>query len=210
MLVRNQRSEVIGWLNARYGCLSVADCEDIFQDASWELWKKFQAMKEWNGEPILGLLKVICRNVATHFLKGMVHYEEWCDEYYPKEVAVETDYGFVSPQTFRKMLKEQMYQMIGHLSPKDDSLMTMYLNGMTMKDISRKLGFKTEQASRNRKCKIVARLRKEIADGQAEGRCRNTGDGACPSFLVKCILFFKKSSSQEDRKSRKVNSVALQ
>lgn len=175
LLVKNQRYEVIYWLKSKFSRLTLSDCEDIFQDASCALWTKLQTMHDWKDKPIIGLMKVICRNLATHLLRGMAHYEEWSDTYYPEETAIEMDYGFISPEFYRKTLKEQMYQMIDRLAPQDNRFMKLYLDGMSMKEISRKLGFKAEGTSKNKKCKIVARLCKERTEGQAD---------ACPSLFL--------------------------
>jgi len=175
LVVTNQREKMLGWLKEKYSSLTMSDCEDIFQEASWELWKKFLSMKDWNGEPIIGMLNVICRNIASHFLRKTFHYDEWLDEHYPSEVSVEVDYEYVSPGTYRMMMKERMYDLIDRLAPEEREFIEMYLNRMTMKDIAKKLGFATAQTAKNKKCRIVARLRKELTDGQAH---------ACPSLFL--------------------------
>ena len=161
-MVWNQREEVISWLRFKYFHLSYADAEDIFQEASIELWKVLSEMKDWEGESMIGMLKVICRNIHSHWIRGSVHSEEWDDKYYPQDDGIESDYGFVSSDTARMLLKEHMYEMIEHLDPKDRSLMEMHLQKIRMDKIAKQLGFQNAQVARNRKCKIVVKLCKEI------------------------------------------------
>ena len=175
-LVLNQREEVISWLRFKYGNLPYADAEDIYQEATWELWKKLSTM-DWNGEPMIGMLKVICSHVHGHWLRGQVWKEDWDDKFYPQEDGVEMDYGYVSSETARMMLKEHLYAMIDRLEPTDRSLMTMYLQKVRMDKIAQQLGFRNAQVARNRKCKIVVKLCKEI-NAQAEK--------ACASFFLLC------------------------
>lgn len=161
-LVWNQREEVIAWLRFKYSNLSYADAEDIYQEASIEFWKKYSALTDWGGEDMTGMLKVFCRNVHGHWIRGQVYYKEWDDKYYPQDDGVETDYGYVSSEIARMMLKERMYEMIEHLTPKDRSLMEMYLQKVRMDKIAQQLGFRSSQVARNRKTKIVVKLCKEI------------------------------------------------
>lgn len=165
-LVWNQREEVIAWLRFRYSNLPYEDAQDIFQDASVALWKKFLKMSDWNGEPLIGLLKVICRNIYGHWLRSQQPTEAWDDKYYPQDDSVEGDYAFISGETARMLLKERMYTMIDQLPPKDRSLMNMHLQNVRMDEIAQKLGFRNSQVARNRKSKIVVKLCKEI-DAQA-------------------------------------------
>lgn len=169
-LVRNQREEVLSWLRFKYSNLSLADAQDIFQEASTELWLKLRKMADWQGEPMIGMLKTFCRNVHGHWLRGQVWNEDWEDKYYPQDNGVETDYGYISSATARMLLKERMYEMISLLNPKDRSLMEMHLQNIRMDKIARQLGFQNSQVARNRKCKIVVKLCKEI-NAQAEQAC---------------------------------------
>lgn len=169
-LILNQREEVISWLRFKYNNLTLADAEDIFQEASCELWKTLCAMVDWNGESLTGLLKVICRNIHSHWLQKQVWHEEWDDSFYPNDAGVETDYGFISSETARMMLKEKMYAEIDHLKPKDRSLMELYLQKVRMDKIARELGFRSTQVAKNRKSKIVVKLCKEI-NAQAANAC---------------------------------------
>ena len=177
-LVWNQREEVISWLRFKYSNLPYADAEDIYQDASVELWKKLcgmtdwhgEDMTDWHGEDMTGMLKVMCRNVHGHWLRSQVWQEDWDDRFYPQDDGVETDYGYVSSETARMMLKERMYKMIDRLKPKDRSLMEMYLQKVRMDKIAQHLGFRTSQVARNRKSKIVVKLCKEI-NAQAQNAC---------------------------------------
>lgn len=168
-LVLNQREEVISWLRFKYGNLPYADAEDIYQEASWELWKKFRSM-DWHGESMIGMLKVICTHVHGHWLRSQFWKEDWNDKFYPQEDGVEMDYGYVSSDTARMMKKEYMYALIDQLDPADRSLMEMYLQKVRMDKIAEKLGFRNAQVARNRKCKIVVKLCKEI-NAQAQKAC---------------------------------------
>lgn len=166
-LVKHERSKVIGWLKQKYERFLITECEDIFQEASLELWKKFVSMEGWNGEPMTGMLYRICRNLATHHLQHLPIEVEWDNSYYPEEGEVETDFGFVSPETYRMLKKEQLYGLIDQLAPADRELMQLHLGKVKMKEICRRLKFSSSQVVKNRKCKIVARLRKEI-NGQVQ------------------------------------------
>lgn len=172
-LVKHEREKAIGWLRTKYDRFPLAECEDIFQEASLELWKKLVSMKDWAGESVTGLLYRICRNLATHHLQKLPFEEEWDDAYYPEERAVETDFGYISPDIYRMMQKERLYQEIEKLQPSDRDLMLMHLRRMKMKDICQELGYRSSQVVKNKKCLIVARLRKEIG-GQVD---------TCPLFL---------------------------
>ena len=174
-LVWNQREEVLSWLRFKYNNLPYADAEDIYQLATMELWKKLCSMADWQGEDMTGMLKVICRNVHGHWLREQVWKEEWDDKYYPQDDGVETDYGYVSSETARMLLKERMYEMIDRLEPKDRSLMEMYLQKVRMDKIAQKLGYRNSQVARNRKSKIVVKLCKEINAQAFE---------ACASFFI--------------------------
>lgn len=173
-LVWNQREEVLSWLRFKYNNLPYADAEDIYQEASWELWKKLCEMKDWQGESMIGMLKVICRNIHGHWLRNQIWNEEWDDKYYPQDNGVETDYGYISSGTARMLLKEHMYEMIERLDPKDRSLIEMHLQNIRMDKIARQLGFKNSQVARNRKCKIVVKLCKDVNAQAAK---------ACASFI---------------------------
>lgn len=177
-LVQNQRGEILSWLRFKYTNLCYADAEDIFQLAAIELWNKFSRMTDWHGQDMTGMLKVICRNVHGHWLRQQVWNEGWDDRYYPQDDGVETDYGYVTSETARMLLKERMYMMIDHLKPKDRSLMEMYLQKVRMDKIAQQLGFSNSQVARNRKSKIVVKLCKEI-NAQAQK--------ACASFF--CLYF---------------------
>lgn len=169
-MVLNQREEVLSWLRFKYNDLLYADAEDIFQDASWELWQDFCKRADWHGESLVGRMKVFCRNIHGHWLRHHSHTVEWDDSYYPQDVSVESDYGYISGGTARMMLKERMYAMIDRLAPKDRSLIEMYLQDMRMDEIAHKLGYKNQQVAKNRKSKIVVKLSKEI-NAQAEHAC---------------------------------------
>lgn len=169
-LVWNQREKVVSWLRFKYNNLSYADAEDIFQDASFGLWEKFCKMNEWNGESIIGMLKAICRNTYGHWLRKHNWSEEWDDRYYPTDDGIEVDYGYISSEEARMLLKEKMYEMIETLQPKDRSLMEMHLKNVRMDEIARQLGFRNAQVARNRKSKIVVKLCKEI-NAQALAAC---------------------------------------
>lgn len=166
-LVKHERSKVIGWLKQKYERFLITECEDIFQEASLELWKKFVSMEGWNGEPMTGMLYRICRNLATHHLQHLPIEVEWDNSFYPEEEEVETDFGFVSPETYRMLKKEQLYGLIDQLAPADRELMQLHLGKVKMKEICKRLKFSSSQVVKNRKCKIVARLRKEI-NGQVQ------------------------------------------
>lgn len=168
-LIRNQREEVLSWLRFKYTNLSYTDAEDIYQEASWELWKKL-SKENWNGEPMTGMLKAFCRNVHSHWLREQVWHEDWDDKFYPQDNGVETDYGYMSSETARLLLKERVYEMIELLSPKDRSLMEMYLQNVRMDEIARRLGFRSAQVAKNRKCKIVVKLCKDF-NAQAADAC---------------------------------------
>ena len=90
-LVKNQREEILAWLRFKYNNLPYADAEDIFQEASWELWKKLSQMDDWKGEPMIGMLKVICAHMHGHWLSKQRWSEDWDDRYYPQDNGVETD-----------------------------------------------------------------------------------------------------------------------
>lgn len=169
-LVWNQREEVISWLRFKYNDLPYADAEDIYQEASWELWKKLCDMDDWKGESMIGMLKAICRNMHSHWKRGRMWNDEWDDKFYPQDDGVETDYGYISSGTARMMLKEHMYEMLELLEPKDRSLMEMHLQNVRMDKIAQQLGFRNAQVARNRKCKIVVKLCKEI-NAQAANAC---------------------------------------
>lgn len=169
-LVWNQREEVISWLRFKYTNLSYADAEDIYQLATMELWKKLNDMPDWHGEDMTGMLKVMCRNVHGHWLREQVWKEDWNDKFYPQDNGVETDYGYITSDTARMLLKEHMYKLIDQLEPKDRSLMEMYLQKVRMDKIAQQLGFRNSQVARNRKSKIVVKLCKEI-NAQAQKAC---------------------------------------
>lgn len=181
-MVLNQRKEVISWLRFKYSNLPYADAEDIFQEASWQLWQKLCAMTDWHGESLTGLMKVICRNIHGHWMRHNTPMEEWNDIYYPQDNGVETDYGYISSGTARMMLKERMYMMIDRLVTKDRSLIEMYLQNVRMDQIAQKLGFKSQQVAKNRKSKIVVKLCKEI-NAQA--------NAACASFFAVLFCYIK-------------------
>lgn len=172
-LVKSEREKAIGWMRKCYSLLSSAECEDIFQDASLELWKKLESMKDWDGESWIGMLYGICRNMASHHLDKLKPTEEWDDKFDSEVEEVDTDFGFISRDIFRMMQKERVYQVIENLPPSDRALMLMHLQHMKMKDICKELGLGSPQVAKNKKCKIVARLRKEIG-GQ---------EFTCPLFL---------------------------
>ena len=169
-LVNNEREKAIGWLRNKYDRFSSAECEDIFQEACVELWKKFVSMTEWAGEPMTGMLYRICRNLATHHLDKLPYLVDWEDTYYPEDNAVETDFGYVTPDVYRMMQKEWLYHEIEKLQPKDRDLMLMHLRQVKMKEICKDLGFASSQVVKNRKGMIVKRLRKEIS-GQVNSTC---------------------------------------
>lgn len=161
-LVLNQREEVISWLRFRYRNLPYEEAEDIYQEASLELWKKLCKMHDWHGEPMTGMLKVICRNIHGHWHNSHIFFESWDDKFYPQDNGVEDDYGYVTRDTARMLLKERMYDMIDHLPPKDRSLMELYLQNVRMDKIAQQLGFKTANVAKTRKSKIVVKLCKDI------------------------------------------------
>ena len=169
-LVWNQREEVISWLRFKYGKLSYADAEDIYQEASCELWKKLCEMDDWHGQPMTGMLKVICAHMYSHWLRKQTWHEDWDDRYYPQDDGVETDYSYISSETARMLQKERMYEMLNRLDPQDRSLMEQYLKNVRMDEIAHRLGFRNAQVARNRKCKIVVKLCKEI-NAQASDAC---------------------------------------
>ena len=188
-LVWNQREEVLSWLRFKYSNLSYADAQDIYQEASVELWKKFLGMTDWHGEDMTGMLKVFCRNIHSHWLHKQVCREQWDDRYYPQDVGVESDYGFITSETAHKLLKERMYERIESLEPRDRSLMELYLQKVRMDKIAQQLGFRTAQVARNRKSKIVVKLSKEI-NAQAQK--------ACASFVImrqKCVILYSQNAS---------------
>jgi len=158
-LVKSNREKVIGWLKGKYDRFLLTECEDIFQEAAVELWKKFMSMTGWNGEPMDGMLYSICRNLATHHLQKLPVVEEWDDSYITQEREVETDFGYVSPDVYRMMQKERLYGLLDQLAPSDRELMRLHLDHVKMKDICSRLGYRSTQAVKNRKCMIVARLR---------------------------------------------------
>lgn len=168
-MIRNQRDEVLSWLRFKYTNLSYADAEDIYQEASCELWKKLST-QNWQGESMVGMLKAICRNIHSHWLRSQVWNEDWDDKYYPQDEGVETDYGYISSDTARMQMKEFVYKMIDRLSPKDRSLMEMYLQNVRMDKIAEQLGFRSAQVAKNRKCKIVVKLCKDV-NAQAANAC---------------------------------------
>lgn len=179
-LVWNQREEVLSWLRFKYNDLPYADAEDIYQEASWELWKKLCRMKDWQSQSWIGMLKVICAHMHGHWIRKSLWRVEWDDKYYPQDDGVEVDYGYISSGTARMLLKERMYEMIERLEPKDRSLMVMYLQNIRMDEIARQLGFHNAQVARNRKCKIVVKLCKDV-NAQAAN--------ACASFIYKDIHY---------------------
>ena len=188
-LVRNQRNEILSWLRFKYNNLSYADAEDIFQEASWELWKKLCSMKDWHGQSMTGMLKVICAHMHGHWLSKQIWSEDWDDRYYPQDDGVETDYGYISSETAHMQMKEHMYEMLDLLGPQDRELMTMYLKKIRMDEIARNLGFKNAQVARNRKCKIVVKLSNDFNAQAAD---------ACASFVL-CILHIKFQSRPNRR-----------
>lgn len=169
-LVRNQREEVLSWLRFKYSNLPYADAQDIFQDASYELWKKLCEMDDWQDESWVGMFKGTCRNIHGNWRRGQVWHEEWDDKFYPEDSGVETDYGYITSDTARMLLKERMYELIDQLKPKDRSLMVLYLQNVRMDKIAQQLGFRNSQVARNRKSKIVVKLCKEI-NAQAVNAC---------------------------------------
>ena len=176
-MIRNQRDEVLSWLRFKYTNLSAADAEDIFQDASVELWNKLRD-EDWQGESMVGMLKVICRNIHSHWLRSQVWQEDWDDRYYPLDTGVEMDYGYITSDHARMLLKERMYAMIDRLSPKDRSLMAMYFQNVRMDEIARQLGFRSAQVARNHKCKIVVKLCKDV-NAQAANAC---------AYFIRCVF----------------------
>lgn len=168
-LVWNQRERVLSWLRFKYNNLSYVDAEDIYQLATVELWKKLSQMHDWNGEDMTGMLKVMCRNVYGHWLRKQTWKEDWDDKFYPHDIGVETDYGYISSEIARMLLKERMYSLIEQLEPKDRMLMEMYLDNVGMDKIAQQLGFRNSQVARNRKSKIVKHC-KEI-NAQAKEAC---------------------------------------
>lgn len=181
-LVRRERGKVIGLLRKKYDYFPVTECEDIFQEGAMELWKKLQKMLDWEHENLEALLMTICRFISTHHLQKMMHFSktEWDDRLYPEEHQVETDYGYVSQDVARKCQAERVYSEIEHFKPKDQDLMRMHLEGAKWKDIYPSVGLKSEAAAKNKKSKIVVRLRNAI-NGQAS-------QDACPSFFYVCSI----------------------
>lgn len=174
-LVNSQREQVIYWLKGKYENLSYWDAEDIVIDAAYALWEKLNTVKDWMNQSQVGLFRAIAKNTYTHWLqkKHGIFSAEWDDSYYPQDDGVELDYQYVSSETAHKLLKEQMYDLIDQLKPKDRELMLLYLQNVRMDEIAVRLGLKNQQVAKNKKRKIVVRLCEAI-NGQAD---------ACPSFL---------------------------
>lgn len=177
-LVKTEREKAIGWLKSKFGRFLFTECEDIFQEACVALWRKMASMEDWAGQPMNGMLYRICRNVATHHLQQLPLTEEWDETCESDERMVEVDFGYVSPDVYRMMQKERLYGLIDRLGPTDRALMLMCLSHESQKDICDKLKFSSVQVVKNRKGKIVGRLRKEIG-GQ---------EFTCPLFLF--LTFF--------------------
>lgn len=169
-LIQNQREEVISWLRFKYKNLSYADAEDIYQEASIELLLKFRKMDDWQGESMVGLLKAISRNIYGHWVRRSFRMEEWNDDFYPQDNGVEADYGYISSEKAYMLLKEFMYANIDRLNANDRSLIELHLQNVRMDQIARELGFRNAQVARNRKCKIVVKLCKDI-NAQADKAC---------------------------------------
>lgn len=168
-LIKNQRKEVLSWLRFKYSNISYADAEDIFQEASLELWKKL-CNEGFEDKPMIGMLKAICRNVHGHWIHRQKWNEDWNDKFYPQDDGVETDYGYMTSETARMLRKEVLYDMIDHLAPKERALMEMYLKKIRMDEIARELGFRNAKVAKTCKCKIVVKLRKDV-NAQAEDAC---------------------------------------
>lgn len=182
VLLTRERNKVIGWLKQKYERFPITECEDIFQEGSIELWGKFKSAVDMTEHEFDKLLFTICRNLSSHHLRKSHDNVEWQDSYYPEEVQVETDYGFIGPGMARILMKERMYEEIGRLNAKDQHFMQLHLQGLSFKEIAKRVELKGEQTSRNKKSKLVVRLRNAI-NGQAT---------ACPSFfyLVPCSFSF--------------------
>jgi len=175
VLLTRERGKVIGWLQKKYERFTITECEDIFQEGSVELWKKFRTVADMTEVEFGKLLFSICRNLSSHHLHKIPEKVEWDDHFYPQETQVEADYGYIGPEQARILLKERMYSEIGRLNANDQQFMKLHLDGLSLKEVAKRVALKSEQSAKNKKSRIVVRLRNAI-NGQAQL-------DACPSFL---------------------------
>lgn len=174
VLLNKERGKVIGWLKKKYERFTITECEDIFQEGSLALWNKFKAAVDMTEGEFDKLLFTICRNISSHHLHKIPETVTWEDSYYPEEVQVEADYCFIGPGMARILLKERMYEQIGRLNAKDQQFMNLHLQGLTFREIAKRVALKNEQTAKTKKSKIVVRLRNAI-----NGQVLET----CPSFF---------------------------
>lgn len=160
-VMNSKRAEVVGWLCARYKGLREEDSEDIVQESSMELWKKVHECAGMKITEVVVLWKTIARNRYTHWLRAQRFSEEWDDSrlQYGWE---ERDFSWDRGNWEKQMKREALYDYIDHLNEKDRQLMLMVLLKKSMSEIAKALGYSNIQVAKNRKCKILSIMKKQL------------------------------------------------
>ena len=135
----------------------VADAQDIFQDALVIFIEKVQSPTFELTCQVHTYLYSICKNLSlTHFrIKGktfsMDLEEDWVEDF----SETDAEQFYVEEQKFNaldKLLKETGQKCMELLS-------FFYLDGMKMRDIAQKLGYKSETSAKTQKYKCIEKAR---------------------------------------------------
>lgn len=171
-LVDELRDDVINLLIGRFGRLEVEDVEEIYDDGCMVLWKKMKdGMLELKDDSVKSYLIKVCRNIGTHYLRGVR------DDVYSLDGMMSERFSDVSEdidgcgmsEVFDIMDEEyggsieDRYEKLDkvweRLSDIDKIILeSYYWEDCKMEDIAKKIGYKSGDSVKSKKSRVLKKM----------------------------------------------------
>lgn len=157
-VVNNHLTEVANGLSCRCNSVSREEIEDIVMMALEDVWKKLEEGSLAHEEKaVVSMWKTISFYKFTHLNRHLCFSVEW-DNDRLQNGWEEHDFGWEQTDERSIMKREMLDRMRETFSAKDNLFIDMVLQSRPLTEIAQVLGY-TPVSARNRKCKILARLR---------------------------------------------------
>lgn len=157
-VMKNRRQTVANWLHSKYPALSNEDAEDIIQESSADLWIwiKNKGFATWDETDYVRLWIAFCKNKCTHWLRKVSKFTQLSDS--TLRVVTES-----SEDSTQLTVRDAFYSYVDKMNNRDNALIQMLIEGQGNDTICKSLGLKNKAVLKNIKCRVLARMKRDLA-----------------------------------------------
>ena len=179
--VEEEKDRLMMNMMGRFKRLTYEDLEEVYMDGCMVLWRKLNEEGfELRKESTVSYLNRICWNIGNHYLRDVRNDIVSTDEMMEERYGDEGDKEYCSIDEMFEIVDEVNREEDGILLRKLDEvwkklsdvdkviLTSYYWDEMSMKDIVKRIGYKTVDSVKNKKSKCLKKMLKLMKEKAAD------------------------------------------